>query len=130
MTLTLLTDRPRTFQQSAVGPHTHVSTDVSDSTTVGRSVLTAADAPTARTAINAQVSGSYSSPGHTHVSTDITDATTIGKALLTASNAAAGRTTLSVPLGTNINEVQQITSAAYTTLGAGAVATTLYVIQG
>lgn len=44
--------------------HGHVSTDISDSTSVGRSVLTAADAGTARTAIGAGTSsfdGDYAS---------------------------------------------------------------------
>ena len=124
MTLVLQTDRPRTFAQGGIGPHTHVSTDVTDTTTVGRSVMTAANAAAARTATGAAASV------HTHVIADIVDATAIGVALMGAANAAAGRTTLSVPLGTNINEIQKITSAAYTTLGGSAVATTLYVIQG
>lgn len=41
----------------ASSSHTHPASQVSDSTTVGRSVLTAADAAAARTAIGAQVSG-------------------------------------------------------------------------
>lgn len=49
--------------KSAVG-HGHPSTDISDSTAVGRSVLTAADASAARTAIGAGTSsfnGAYAS---------------------------------------------------------------------
>ncbi|WP_100499699.1 hypothetical protein [Geodermatophilus chilensis] len=43
-------------QQAAAGNHGHTATAITDSTTVGRSVLTAADAPAARTAIGAGTS--------------------------------------------------------------------------
>jgi hypothetical protein len=45
-----LTNKPSTFAPSS---HTHVATDISNSTATGRSVLTAADAAAARTAIGA-----------------------------------------------------------------------------
>lgn len=68
--------------------HTHVAADVTDSTTVGRSVLTASNAAAARTAIGAGTSsfdGSYASltsvpstftpSTHTHAAADITSGT-------------------------------------------------------
>ncbi len=48
-----VTGKPSSFTPSV---HTHVATDISDSTTVGRSVLTAVDAAAARTAIGAGTS--------------------------------------------------------------------------
>lgn len=45
-----VTGKPSTFTPST---HTHVATDISNSTSVGRSVLTAGDAAAARTAIGA-----------------------------------------------------------------------------
>lgn len=48
-----ITDKPTTFAPST---HTHTSANISDSTTVGRSVLTAVDAAAARTAISAGTS--------------------------------------------------------------------------
>ena len=48
-----ITNPPATYTPSA---HSHVAADISNSTTVGRSVLTAADAAAARTAIGAGTS--------------------------------------------------------------------------
>ncbi|MBF6459788.1 hypothetical protein IU433_12150 [Nocardia puris] len=45
-----ITGKPAVFPPDV---HTHVATEISDSTTVGRSVLTAVDAPAARTALGA-----------------------------------------------------------------------------
>jgi hypothetical protein len=53
----------------AAASHTHIATAISDSTSTGRSVLTAADASAARTAISAAAST------HTHAGADITSGT-------------------------------------------------------
>lgn len=45
-----ITDKPSTFTPSS---HTHPANQISDSTTVGRAVVTAADAAAARSAIGA-----------------------------------------------------------------------------
>lgn len=89
------------------------STTISDATTVGKSLLTAADASAARTAIGV----AYGSTAGTVVqgndsrlspsSTSISDATTVGKALLTATDAASGRSTLGVSYGTSAATVCQ-----------------------
>ena len=84
--------------------HAHTATDIGDSTTVGRSVLTAADAAAARAAIGAGTSnltlgtsGSTAKAGdYQPASTDITDATATGRSLLTAADAAAARTAIGV----------------------------------
>lgn len=49
-TWTGITDRPATFPAD---PHTHLAAEISNSSPVGRAVVTAADAPAARTAIGA-----------------------------------------------------------------------------
>lgn len=68
---------------------------------------------------------------HTHTSTGISDSTTTGRALMTAASAAAARTTLAAPsVSGGVTDIVQLTQAAYTALGAGTVATTLYVIVG
>lgn len=89
------------------------STSISDATTTGKAVLTAADAAAARGYLGV----SYGSTSGTVVqgndsrltpsSTSISDATTVGKALLTATDAAAGRTTLGVAYGTSSGTVCQ-----------------------
>ena len=91
-----------TGSTAAAGNHTHAATGISDSTTVGRAVLTAADAAAARTAIGAGTSslalgssGSTAAAGdHTHPATGISDSTSVGRAVMTAANAAAGRTAI------------------------------------
>lgn len=82
--------------------HTHTASNISDSTTVGRSVLTAADATAARTAIGAGTSnlaigttGTTASAGnHTHTAANITDSTVTGRSVLTAADATAARTAI------------------------------------
>ena len=59
-----VTGKPSTFPPSV---HTHVATDISNSTTVGRSVLTAADAAAGRTALGAETSGAASAAVAVHV---------------------------------------------------------------
>jgi hypothetical protein len=82
---------------AAAASHTHTATQISDSTAVGRSVMTAVDAAAARTAIGTDAAGATRPPStHTHPATDISDSTTTGRALVTATDAAAGRTALSL----------------------------------
>lgn len=75
---------------------------ISDSTTTGRAVLTAADAAAARTAIGAATAAqgvkadSASQPGHAHTAADISDSSTAGRVLLSAVDATAQRAALDV----------------------------------
>jgi hypothetical protein len=59
-----ITGKPSTFPPSA---HTQAASTISDSTTVGRAVLTAADAAAGRTAIGAEASGAASTAVAAHV---------------------------------------------------------------
>lgn len=99
--------------------HTHASSDLTDSTAVGRSVLSAADATAARTAIGAGTSslsigatGTTAAAGnHTHTIANVTDATTTGQAVVKAASAAAARTaigagTSSLVIGDNAGQAQ------------------------
>lgn len=61
-----VTGKPATFPPSA---HTQAASTISDSTTVGRAVLTAADAAAARTATGAAATS------HTHAQSDVTSLT-------------------------------------------------------
>lgn len=85
----------------AAASHTHASTGISDSTTIGRSVLTAASQAAARTAIDAQPAGSYQAAGsyaaasHTHTATAISDSTAVGRSLVTAVDAPTARGAIS-----------------------------------
>lgn len=87
--------------------------DITDSTTVGVNLITAADAAAARTAIGAGTSslaiGTTSTTAkagnYAPASTDISDASTVGKSVLTAADAATARSvigagTSSLALGT------------------------------
>jgi hypothetical protein len=78
--------------------HTHTATNITDSTTVGRAVLTAVDAAAARTAIGAVVIGTTGTTAaagdHTHLAIGITDSTATGRSVLTAASAAAARTAI------------------------------------
>lgn len=86
----------------ALTTHDHVAADISNSTTVGRAVLTAVDAAAGRTAIGAGTSslvlgtlGTEAAAGnHTHIATAITDSTTTGRAVLTAASTTAARTAI------------------------------------
>lgn len=89
--------------------HTHTAAQISDATTVGRSVLTAADAVAARTAIGAGTSsltlGSTASTAaagnHTHTHASLTDTTTIGTQVATAATAAAARSAIGAGTGSS-----------------------------
>jgi hypothetical protein len=84
--------------------HTHPSTDVSDSTTIGRQLMTAASQSAARTAIGAGTSslalGTSSSTAKAGdwkpASTDITDSTATGRALVTAASVVGARNVLNL----------------------------------
>ena len=99
-----------------------IATDISDSTAVGRSVLTAPTAAAARTAIGA---GNYTKPGGGIPAGDLSaavvaslslansalqnvgasnifDATSLGRQLITAPDAAAARYVLNVGTGTSV----------------------------
>lgn len=97
----------------AATSHTHASTDISDSTATGRSVVTAATAAAARAAIGAGTSdlvigttGTTAKAGNYQpTAANISDSTTVGRSVLTATDAAAARTaigagTSSLTLGT------------------------------
>lgn len=89
------------------------SADITDSTSTGRALLRATDAPTARTALGV----AYGTTAGTVVqgndsrltpsSTSITDSTATGRSLLTAVDAPAARTTLGVAYGTSAGTVCQ-----------------------
>lgn len=104
--------------------HTHSDADISNAGAAGKSLLEATTATAAKTAISA------ADAVHSHTDADISNAGATGKTLLETATAAAARTALSAVLGTGLTEVQVITQANYTALGAGASATTLYIIQG
>lgn len=98
---TLAVDFGSGATQAAPGNHTHTASQISDSTSVGRSVLTAADAAAARTAISAAAAS------HTHAISDVSglqtaldaklddsQASVTGLSILGAADAAAVRSTL------------------------------------
>lgn len=86
----------------AAASHTHVATAISDSTATGRSVLTAADAAAARTAISAAAAT------HTHDIADVTGLQTALDAKLAATNPAV--------TGTITEDVYAITDGASVTI--------------
>ena len=85
-----------------VDNHSHTSTAITDATAVGRSVLTAVDAASARTALGAGTSSltigttaSTAKAGNwTPAAANISDATATGRAVLTATDPAAARTAI------------------------------------
>ena len=108
-----ITSKPETYPPES---HDHTASQISDATTVGRNVLRAADAATARQAIGAGTSnlalGTTSSTAaagdhthtpasigaapasHTHTAEQISDATTVGRNVLKASSQSAARTAI------------------------------------
>lgn len=93
-----------TSTTAKAGDYQPAAANISDSTAVGREVLTAADAATARSAIGAGTGTSNLTLGTTSSTakagdyqpsaSDITDATAVGQSILTAADAAAGRTAI------------------------------------
>lgn len=95
------------------GSSTVTTSDITDASTVGKQVLTAADAAAVRTAIGAGTSSVVVGTGATNAkagnyqpaAANISDASAVGRAVLTATDAAAARTaigagTSSLTLGT------------------------------
>jgi len=90
----------------AAAVHTHTASDISDSTTFGRGVVTAASAAAARAAIGAGTGSSDLTLGSTAgtakpgnyapASTDISDSTATGRSVITATSQAAARTSLGI----------------------------------
>lgn len=79
----------------SVSGHTHTASNISDSTTAGRALLTATDAATQRTnlglgTIATEPSGNYSLSSHTHTSSSITDFNSSVSGLLPVTNITAG----------------------------------------
>jgi Right handed beta helix region len=72
--------------------HTHdIDTDLPEATAVGRSVLRATDAATARTAIGAAATGAAPT-AHTHdIDTDLPETTAVGRSVMRAADALAAR---------------------------------------
>lgn len=124
----------------AASIHTHTGAQISDATTVGRSVLTAADAASARTSLGAGTASSKADVGlgnvfnlapadlpvsnaaqaaldvkaalsHTHTSAAISDSTSVGRSVLTATTQSAGRTALGIT-GTGADGAKGETGAA------------------
>ena len=93
-----------TSSTAKAGDYQPASTNISDATAVGRSVLTAATAAAARTAIGAGSGNSDLVIGTTSTTAkagdyrptaaNISDATTIGRSMLTAATVAAARTAI------------------------------------
>ena len=93
---------PRLSDARTPTAHAHPASQVSDSTTVGRSVMTAIDAAAARTAIGAGTSslalgttGTTAKAGnYAPAAADISNSTVTGRSLITATDAAAARSTI------------------------------------
>lgn len=81
------------------------STQISDSTAIGRTILTAADAAAVRTAISAAAAS------HTHASTDISDSSAVGRSVLTAADADAVRTAIDAAEGTHSHAAAEISDS-------------------
>ena len=100
---------------SALAIHTHPASAISDSTTAGRALVTAASATAQRTALglgnsatlnvgtsagtvaagnDSRLSDARTPTSHTHPASAISDSTTAGRAVLTAADAPAQRTAL------------------------------------
>jgi hypothetical protein len=110
--------------------HTHTASQISDSTATGRSVLTAASAAAARSAIGAGTSdltigttgstaaagnhthSEYAATSHTHTASQISDSTTTGRSVLTASNAGAARTAIAAAAITHVHSVDDLSDAS------------------
>jgi hypothetical protein len=90
----------------AAAVHTHTASDISDSTTFGRGVVTAASAAAARATIGAGTGSSdlvlgttagTAKPGnYAPASTDISDSTATGRSVITAASQSAARTSLGI----------------------------------
>jgi hypothetical protein len=107
------------------GTYVPTSTSISDSTTVGRGLLTAASADSARAVIGAGTSnlalGTTASTAlagnYAPTSTSITDATAVGRGLLTAVDAAAARTLIGAGTGTGTGTISSTSISDSTAVG-------------
>jgi hypothetical protein len=108
-----------TARAVAATSHGHPASKITDSTTAGRTLLTAADAATQRTALDVPATA------HTHASTAISDSTAVGRTMLTAADATAQRTALGITsYGASLLDDANA-GAALTTLGISSFAQTL-----
>lgn len=96
-----------TSTTALAGNYAPTAANISDASTLGRSLLTAADAATARNTLGVTASGTVA----TVTAGDITDSTTVGRALLTATDAASARTALGAGTGTYSKPVSGIPSS-------------------
>ena len=129
-TAVVLTNDSRLSDARTPTAHTHTASQISDSTTVGRSVLTAIDAAAARIAIGAgtsSFSGAYSALSgipSTFATTAalIGDSTTVGRSVLTATDATAARAAIGA--GTSSFDGAYGSLSGKPTLGTAASANT------
>lgn len=99
--------------------HTHAASAISDSTTTGRSVLTATDAAAARTAIGAQASGSYAAASHSHAIADVTGLqTALDGKQASGSYAAASHTHAASDIASGTLDNARVNWAAPSALGS------------
>ncbi len=112
-----------TSSTALAGNYAPTATSISDSTSVGRSLLTAVDSATARNLIGVTTTGNVASIA----ASDITDSTVVGRALLTSVDSASARTAIGAGTGTysrpsNGIPSDDMTSAVQTALAAAATA--------
>ena len=79
----------------SISGHTHIASNISDSTAAGRALLTGADAAAQRTSLGlgsiaTLSSGTYALSSHTHTSSDITNFNSSVSGLLPVNNITAG----------------------------------------
>ena len=126
------------------------STDITDSTTTGRALITAADTGAARTAIGATTTGSalivaadaaagrtvlglgtaatqastaFAAASHTHTVSQLSDATAFGRSLIQAADAAEARLDIGATTTGSALIVAADAAAGRTALGLGTAAT-------
>ena len=100
-----------TSTTALAGNYAPTSNSLTDATVIGKALLTAADATTARAVIGAG-SGTGSS---SITSATILDATTVGRAVLTAADAASARTAIGIGDGNYVKPSGGIPSSDLTT---------------
>ena len=100
-----------TSTTALAGNYAPTSNSLTDATVIGKALLTAADAATARAVIGAG-SGTGSS---SITSATILDATTVGRAVLTAADAASARTAIGIGDGNYVKPSGGIPSSDLTT---------------
>jgi hypothetical protein len=121
----------------APSAHTHTASQISDSTATGRSVLTAADATAARSAIGAGTSdlviGTTASTAkagnYQPTAADISDSGAAGRALLTSVSTGSARTAIGAVGSTTVTTIQILTQAAYDAIGTKD-SNTIYIVEG